>query len=312
MRWCGDSHPTALRGKTLATTGDLRMVRFVAAVSAALMAISIAGLGPLLVQAQERASIVKPIVPDAWQGEAHRQKPDLKGLKKIRFITDTDYPPFHYYDEVGTLTGFNIDLAQAICDVLEVECQISATNWARLISAIQVGEADAAIASIRITAEALKSADFTLRYYATPARFAARQDSDVADILPETIEGLKVGVAKKSGHEAYLKKFFPEAALATFDTSEAAQRALKEGAIDLVFADGITLAFWFNGAESGRCCEFRGGPYLDARFFGEGVGIAVEKGNRTLVQALNYALEQVHARGTYEELFLRYFPMNFF
>ena len=119
-------------------------------------------------------------------------------------------------------------------------------------------------------------------------------------------------MAKNSGHEAYLKTFFPEAALATFDTSEAAQRALKEGAIDLVFADGITLAFWFNGVESGRCCEFRGGPYLDSRFFGEGVGIAVEKGNRTLVQALNYALEQVHARGTYEELFLRYFPMNFF
>jgi len=51
---------------------------------------------------------------------------------------------------------------------------------------------------------------------------------------------------------------------------------------------------------------------LDSRFFGEGVGIAVKKGNRNLVQALNYALEQVHARGTYEELFLRYFPMNFF
>jgi polar amino acid transport system substrate-binding protein len=55
-----------------------------------------------------------------------------------------------------------------------------------------------------------------------------------------------------------------------------------------------------------------GGPYLDSRFFGEGVGIAVKKGNRRLVAALNYALEQVHARGTYEELFLRYFPMNFF
>jgi polar amino acid transport system substrate-binding protein len=69
------------------------MVRFVAALSAVLLAISIVGLGPLPVQAQERASVVKPIVPDAWQGEAHRQKPDLKGLKKIRFITDTDYPP---------------------------------------------------------------------------------------------------------------------------------------------------------------------------------------------------------------------------
>ncbi|MEM8644668.1 MAG: transporter substrate-binding domain-containing protein [Pseudomonadota bacterium] len=262
--------------------------------------------------AQAPATGAKPIVPDAWQGDAYRPRPDLKGLRKIRFITDSDYPPFHYYDEVGALTGFNIDLAQAICDVLAVECEISATNWSSLMPAIETGQADAAIASIRITTEALKSADFTLRYYATPARFAAQADSEITDIRPETIEGLKIGVAKNSGHEAYLKAFFPGAAIAAFETSEAAQKALRERAIDLVFADGITLAFWFNGAESGRCCEFRGGPYLDSRFFGEGVGIAVKKGNRTLVQALNYALEQVHARGTYEELFLRYFPMNFF
>jgi polar amino acid transport system substrate-binding protein len=288
------------------------MRRLAAPVGLALMALAIAGAVVFAAQAQAPNPQIKPIVPDAWQGDAYRPKPDLKGIKKIRFITDSDYPPFHYYDEVGELTGFNIDLAQAICEVLGVECQIVATNWSSLIPAIETGEADAAIASIRITAEALKSADFTLRYYATPARFAARKESEITDIRPETIKGLKIGVAKESGHEAYLKTFFPGAPIAAFDTSEAAQRALKEGAIDLVFADGVSLAFWFNGVESERCCEFRGGPYLDSRFFGEGVGIAVKKGNRNLVQALNYALEQVHARGTYEELFLRYFPMNFF
>ncbi|BAQ16318.1 transporter substrate-binding domain-containing protein [Methyloceanibacter caenitepidi] len=289
------------------------MMRFLAGpVGAVLVALAAVGAVAVAAHAQSPGTEIKPIVPDAWQGDAYRPKPDLAGLKKIRFITDSDYPPFHYYDEVGALTGFNIDLAQAICDVLAVECEITATNWSSLMPALETGEADAAIASIRITAEALKSADFTLRYYATPARFAARKDSDIAQISPETVEGLKIGVAKDSGHEAYLKTFFPGAAVAAFESSEAAQKALKEGAIDLVFADGITLAFWFNGVESANCCEFRGGPYLDSRFFGEGVGIAVKKGNRTLVQALNYALEQVHARGTYEELFLRYFPMNFF
>ena len=288
------------------------MRRLAAPVGSALMALAIAGAAVFAAQAQAPNPQIKPIVPDAWQGDAYRPKPDLKGIKKIRFITDSDYPPFHYYDEVGELTGCNIDLAQAICEVLGGEGQSVATNWSSLIPAIETGEADAAIASIRITAEALKSADFTLRYSATPARFAARKESEITDIRPETIKGLKIGVAKESGHEAYLKTFFPGAPIAAFDTSEAAQRALKEGAIDLVFADGVSLAFWFNGVESERCCEFRGGPYLDSRFFGEGVGIAVKKGNRNLVQALNYALEQVHARGTYEELFLRYFPMNFF
>lgn len=259
-----------------------------------------------------QAAKPKPIVPDNWQGDALRPKPDMKGIERIRFVTDSDYPPFHYYDEVGALTGFNVDLAQAICEVLEVQCQIEATNWSDLIPTLDRGEADAAIASIRITGEALKEADFTSRYYATPARFAARKESEVDDIRPETVKGLKVGVAKETGHEAFLKKFFPDAAVATFDTSEDALKALKDGAIDLVFGDGITLTFWLNGVTSESCCEFRGGPYLDSKFFGEGVGIAVKKGNRKLAEILTYGLEQVHASGRYEELFLRYFPMNFF
>lgn len=278
----------------------------------AVLAFAGACLAPLSVHAQEPKPGPKPIVPDNWQGDALRPKPDMKGIETIRFITDSDYPPFHYYDEVGALTGFNVDLAQAICEVLEVECQIKATNWNDLIPTLDRGEADAAIASIRITAEALQAADFTSRYYATPARFAARKDSELDDIRPETVEGLKVGVAKDTGHEAYLKKYFPEAAIATFDTSEDAQKALKDGAIDLVFGDGITLTFWLNGVTSESCCEFRGGPYLDSSFFGEGVGIAVKKGNRKLAEILTYGLEQVHASGRYEELFLRYFPMNFF
>ena len=79
-----------------------------------------------------------------------------------------------------------------------------------------------------------------------------------------------------------------------------------------MFGDGIGLTFWLNGVTSDGCCEFRGGPYFDAKYFGEGVGIAVKKGNRQLVEILNYALEQVHASGRYEGLFLRYFPMSFF
>jgi polar amino acid transport system substrate-binding protein len=185
-------------------------------------------------------------------------------------------------------------------------------DWAEIFPSLDRGEADAAIASIRISPESLEKADFTSRYYATPARFIAQKTSDLKDIRPETIEGKKVGVAKGTGHEAYLKLFFPDVAIASFDTADDAQKALKSGAIDLVFGDGIGLTFWINGVTSEGCCEFRGGPYLDTKFFGEGVGIAVKKGNRQLAEILNYALEQVHASGRYEELFLRYFPMSFF
>jgi polar amino acid transport system substrate-binding protein len=252
------------------------------------------------------------IVPDAWQGDALRPKPDMAGLERLRFVTDSDYPPFHYFDEVGALTGFNVDLAKAICETLEVECEVRDVDWSDIFGVLARNEADAAIASVRITADSLARADFTSRYYATPARFVAQKTTELRDIRPETLQGKKIGVAKDTGHEAYLKLFFPNVAIASFETADDAQRALKEGAIDLVFGDGIGLTFWLNGVSSEGCCEFRGGPYLDNKFFGEGVGIAVKKGNRQLAQILNYALEQVHASGRYEELFLRYFPMSFF
>ncbi len=251
------------------------------------------------------------IVPDAWQGDALRPKPEIH-LDRIRFITDSDYPPFQYFDEEGVLTGFNVDLARAICEAIGVECDIRPVEWEDLYTDLDNGEADAAIASIRIDAEALTKADFSSRYYATPARFVTRKESDFKDIRPETIEGKKVAVARGTGHEAFLKQYFPTAQVVPFDSVDEAQMALKGGQVDLVFGDGIGLTFWLNGVTSDACCEFRGGSYFDAKFFGEGVGIAVKKGNRQLVEVLNYALEQVHASGRYEGLFLRYFPMSFF
>jgi polar amino acid transport system substrate-binding protein len=265
-----------------------------------------------LLPAPASAQVHNDIVPDAWQGDVLRPKPDMHGLEKLRFITDSDYPPFHYLDEVGALTGFNVDLAKAICEALEVECEVKDVDWAEIFTTLDQGEADAAIASIRISAESLEKADFSSRYYATPARFVALKTNELKDIRPETLEGMKVGVAKGTGHEAYLKLFFPDVAIATFDSAEDATKALKNGAIDFVFGDGIGLTFWINGVTSEGCCEFRGGPYLDSKYFGEGVGIAVKKDNRQLAEILNYALEQVHASGRYEELFLRYFPMSFF
>ena len=279
-----------------------------ASLGLAALALALVWLKPAPALAQAR----NEIVPDTWQGDVLRSKPDMHGLEKLSFVTDSDYPPFHYFDEVGALTGLNVDLAKSICEALQVQCDVKAVDWEELFPSLDKGEADAAIASIRISAESLEKVDFTSRYYATPARFAARKESELKDIRPEALEGKKIGVAKGTGHEAYLKMFFPDAAIATFDTADDAQKALKGGAIDLVFGDGIGLTFWINGVTSDGCCEFRGGPYLDTKYFGEGVGIAVKKGNRQLVEILNYALEQVHASGRYDELFLRYFPMSFF
>ena len=289
--------------RSFSTATHAFLIALVAAIGLAL---------PAVAQTQPQTQPRNDIVPDAWRGDVLRTKPDMHGLDKLRFVTDSDYPPFHYFDEEGVLTGFNVDLAKAICEALEVQCEVRTVEWEDLFTTLDKDEADAAIASIRIDADTLGKADLTDRYYATPARFIARKDSELRDIRPETVGGKKIAVVKGTGHEAFVRLYFPELVIVSFDSAEEAQNSLKSGEVDLMFGDGIGLTFWLNGVTSNSCCEFRGGPYLDSRFFGEGVGIAVKKGNRKLVDILNYGLEQVHASGRFEGLFLRYFPMNFF
>jgi polar amino acid transport system substrate-binding protein len=231
-------------------------------------------------------------------------------LQSIRFLTDLDYPPFDYAGPDGNPTGFNVDLARLICDEIKVACTIQARPFASLLEALNDNRGDAVIASIAPTAETRRLADFTDPYYRTPARFAARRDYPAGDVVPERLEGKKVGVVAGTAHEAYLKAMFTEAEVRPYPTAEAARNALRQKEVDLLFDDGIALAFWLNGTDSAGCCAFRGGPFLESRFFGEGVGIAVKRGNDLLRQSLNWALFQLWEKGSFTDLWLRYFPIS--
>ena len=166
------------------------------------------------------------------------------------------------------------------------------------------------IASIAITAQTRSRVDFSDPYYRTPARFVAKRDLAIDDVRPEQLEGKKVAVVAGSAHEAYLKGLFTEAEPRSFPTMEAARDALMSGELDLLFGDGISLAFWLNGTESNNCCAFRGGPFIDSRYFGEGVGIAVRRGNDPLRLGFNWALFRLWERGRFSDLWLRYFPVS--
>jgi len=138
----------------------------------------------------------------------------------------------------------------------------------------------------------------------------ARVDSPIADVLPERLEGKKIAVISGTAHEAYLNAMFTEAEVRPYPNAEAARDALRHKDVDLLFGDGIALAFWLNGTDSEGCCAFRGGPFLESRFFGEGVGIAVKRGNDLLRLALNWALFQLWEKGSFTDLWLRYFPLS--
>jgi polar amino acid transport system substrate-binding protein len=250
--------------------------------------------------------------PGLWRGEVVRPRPDIGDLKSLRIYTEADYPPFNYYDEDGTLTGFNVELIQAMCDALGVRCAIEVKDWELLLPSLASKKADIVAASIKISEESLKSADFTDRYYDTPARFISRKGVELPDIIPEALAGRKIGVVKDSAHHAFLRHYYVNSKITPFKSREEMQKALIEKKIDLLLDDGVTSVFWLNGASSKACCAFRGGPLMDRRYFGDGVGFAVRRGDRRLRELLNYALEKVRRDGVFEELFLRYFPISFY
>jgi polar amino acid transport system substrate-binding protein len=249
-------------------------------------------------------------VPGFWDPRRRPERPDLLRIQSIRFLTDLDYPPFDYAGPDGNPAGFNVDLARLICDEIKTTCTVQARRFDMLLDALTSNNGDAVIASIAATPETRRRVDFTDPYFRTPARFVARADSPITDVLPELVEGKKIAVIAGTAHEAFLKEMFTGADIRAYPNANAAREALRNKEVDLLFGDGIALAFWLNGTDSAGCCVFRGGPYLESRYFGEGIGIAVKRGNDLLRQALNWALFRQWEKGSFTDLWLRYFPIS--
>lgn len=266
-----------------------------------------------LVMCASAAAWLAAALPAAAQtGLSTAEDSDLPRRAALRFLTGSEFPPFHYYDDEGVLTGFDVDLARAICLELTAACDIKVRAWDDLLPGLRRGEADAVIASHAITPQALAFADFTDRYYYTPARFIGLRSDAKLEISTEALEGKKIGVTKGTAHEAYLRAFFRDSTIQAFDTSEQARDALMTRSVPLVFDDGISLVFWLNGTLSKQCCELKGGPYFDPKYFGDGVGIAVSKADPEIKSLLNRVLRRVRETGRYEELLLRYFPTRLY
>ena len=280
--------------------------------AAALFA-AVAGIAAVPPAAPAQEGIALPSgagVPGFWDPRRRPERPDLSRLQSIRFLTELDYPPFNYAGADGNPVGFNVDLARQLCDEIRVACTIQARRFELLLDALDDNRGDAVIASIAITPATRRRADFTDPYYRTPARFVARADSPIGEVLPELVEGKKIAVVAGTAHEAFLKQMFTAAEIRSYANAEAAREALRNKDVDLLFGDGIALAFWLNGSDSAGCCVFRGGPYLESRYFGEGVGIVVKRGNDLLRQALNWALFRDWEKSGFTDLWLRYFPIS--
>ena len=229
---------------------------------------------------------------------------------ELRIITTGDYPPFDYTGPDGTLVGFEIDIANAVCAVLSARCQFTDIPFEEMIPALIAGRGDAVIGSVSITAERKKLVAFTNRYYRNPMQFVARKGFD-RPITADGLKGLKIGVTPATTGEAYARKNFGAVTeivtIGGVDEQDTLWAALIAGKVDLVLSDSLPM-WHFTASTEGRSVTFVGEPiYVD-----EEIGIAVRKEDDALRERLNAALARIRLDGTYQKINAKYFPFSIY
>ena len=196
----------------------------------------------------------------------------------IRFLTDSDFPPFNYFDEDNVLTGFNVDVARAICLELDAACDIQVRPWAALLPALAKGEAEAVIASHSVNAQRRS------RSSTSPTATISRRPASPASAGPPSSTSRPRAWRERGSPSPKGPRTRPTCAPSSATARSACSKPSSwpatrsiVGAVDLLFDDGISLAFWLNGTASRACCEFKGGPFAEPKYFGDGIGIAVKR-----------------------------------
>jgi polar amino acid transport system substrate-binding protein/arginine/ornithine transport system substrate-binding protein len=221
------------------------------------------------------------------------------------------YPPFSETSPDGSIVGFDIDIANALCAEIGQECNMVKTDWDGIIPALLEGKCDAIIASMSITPERQEVIDFTNKYYQTPAMFVAAADAGFED-TPEAMAGKVVGVQRGSIHQGFMEGEFPDVELRLYGTQDEAHLDLAAGRLDAVMADTIAIEDGFLKTPAGEGYAFFGQSYSIPKYHGPGAGIGVRKGEDELRESLNAAIEAIRASGQYDGIAETYFDFDIY
>lgn len=222
----------------------------------------------------------------------------------LRIGTEAAYKPFAYVLPSGALTGFDIDIANALCEQMQVKCKIINQAYDGLIPALLVKKIDAIIASMSITPEREKTIAFAGPYYSAPALFAGPKGKDIT-ISEAGLKGLVVGVQRGTTMADYMAKNLPGVKVQFYDTLDNSTLDLSSGRVDVVFADAVVLDDWLNSPQGARFQPI-GEPVYDNATLGPGAGIGLRKADTELKDKFNAALKELIASGKYAEINKRY------
>jgi len=230
---------------------------------------------------------------------------------KLAIGTEGAYPPFNSVGPDGSLVGFDIDIAKALCAEMGADCTFVIQDWQGIIPALQAGRFDAIVSSMAITDEHKKRVDFTHAYYRTMPAIVVRKDSTLAGVTPEDMKGRTLGVRGSTVHSRYAKAKYKQSDIRAYPTIGGYQRDLAAGMLDAALDGQIVLDAWLK-TDAGRCCRLLGVIKPDPGFHGQGAGIAVRKGDTDLVERFNAAIAAIRTNGTYKRINDKYFDFDIY
>lgn len=221
------------------------------------------------------------------------------------------YPPYNFVKADGTVAGFEIDLANALCEELKAKCEIVVQDWDGMIPALQSGKLDVVISSMSITPARKQQVDFSNKYYNPAAAVAVAKDSDVKGTTKEDLAGKTIGVQSSTIHAVFSEQAYTDSEINAYGSADEARMDLANGRIDAVNDNIVSLIDWLKTPE-GECCKLVGPVKADLEIHGPGVGVAIKKGREDLVEKFNGAILAIRDNGKYKEINDKYFDFDIY
>jgi lysine-arginine-ornithine-binding protein len=225
---------------------------------------------------------------------------------KLKLGTEGAYPPFNLIDASGQVGGFDLEIGQALCAKMKVECEVVTSDWDGIIPALNAKKFDFLIASMSITEERKAAVDFTTPYYTNKLQFVAPKGKEFKTDKA-SLQGKVIGAQRATIAGTWMEDNLDGVVeLKLYDTQENAYLDLSSGRLDGILADSFVQWEWLK-SDAGKGFEFKGDPVFD----NDKIGIAVRKGDELRVK-LNAALAEIVTDGTYKKINDKYFPFSIY
>lgn len=225
--------------------------------------------------------------------------PDVELSGSYTVATDSSFVPFAF-NEDGKHVGFDVDIITAIANRVGFEMILETTNFDGIIPGLQTGAFDIAIAGITITEERRGTVDFSSPYYKSGIIVGVPVDNSdifgVTDLAEKTVAS-RLGSAPLD----YLAENVPTATALPFEQLDQVYLAVEGGTADAVLYDAPNVEYYVSTTGKGKLKTV--GDLLEAQDY----GIAVSQGNEDLVAAINEALADLIADGSYAAIYDTWF-----